>query len=311
VSVVIPLTVSNKMWMYLQTIHLSKKQHTPLFVLFPSDLHISRYTTALIGSIAAIMITVILANLVRGEEDHSVATLYGYIIQLAVGGLLIGVAFWTVRRFGIDSVHGVAWLSFVGFALMWVIADMIWNAEEILLPVDTYYPSSADLVYLMGYPFLLMFLVSYLIPFKDAISKRLITLAILFSVISVIASMYLQFVINADSLEQITPNTPTSLYDAIVVVLYPVADGIILVPTILGIGIFLRDSNRVKPMWVLIFLGTLSNFAADVVFMVIEPREEYFTGHPVDILFLVAYVLIAFGVYGYGKNNKNYFRKKP
>jgi len=230
---------------------------------------------------------------------------YGNLTYLPVGGLLLGVAFWSLRHFGIDGVHGIGWLSFTGFAIMWVSAEIIWIVSELIFQIDPY-PSAADLFYVMGYPFLLVFLVSYLVPFKEAISKKLIIIAIALSFVSLVLSI--NFQTNEIDITKVSFETIKS-FDVVFSVAYVMADGMILVPTILGIGLFLRDNNRNKPMWFLIFLGVLFSLVGDSYFMILEANEEYYTGHPGELLFYFAYVMMAFGVYGYGKNYKNYFMK--
>ena len=228
---------------------------------------------------------------------------YGNLAYLPVGGLLLIVAFWSVRHFGIDGVHGIGWLAFTGFAMMWILAEIIWMISELIFQIDPF-PSTADLFYLMGYPFLLMFLVSYLIPFKEAISKKLVMIALSLSFVSIVISTTFQL----NNLYMSETNFEIiKLFDVVFSMAYLIADGIILVPTIIGIGLFLRDSNRTKPLWILIFFGILFTFVGDSYFMILDVNDEYYTGHPGELLFYFAYVLLAFGVYGYGKNHKSYF----
>ena len=266
-----------------------------LFQLNPAfSLNVTnRYYAILILVILSIIAGTVISHLM-GE---TAVKLYGNLAYLPVSALFVGVAFWSIRHFGIDGSHGIAWLSFAGFAMMWSVAGVIWIVYDLVLGTDPF-PSPADLFYLMGYPFLFLSLVSYLIPFKEAISRSLVIIAVSLSVAYLILTALFQTVVSdgpglgLEALES---------FEALFSVAYPVADGIILIPIILGIGLFLRDDNRVKPMWALIFLGVLSSLVGDLSFMLLETTGQYYTGHPVEILFLASYVLMAFGIYGYGK----------
>ena len=242
------------------------------------------------------IVSIIVGTVISHVMGEAAIKLYGNLAYLPVSALLIGVAFWSIRYFGIDGTQGVGWLSFVGFAIMWSIAGIIWIVYDLVLNIDPF-PSPADLFYAIGYPFLLVFLISYLIPFKEAISRSLVTVAIGLSVLYLVLAVPFQITISDgfDSWIEIIQS-----FDALFAIAYPVADGIILVPIILGIGLFLRDNSKAKPMWILIFLGVLSSLVGDSYFMILDANDQYYTGHPVEILFLVSYVIISFGVYGWG-----------
>ncbi len=80
---------------------------------------------------------------------------------------------------------------------------------------------------------------------------------------------------------------------------YPVLDSISLVPVILGIAIFFRGA--VHFTWILLLLGMLCFVASDLGYLYFSLNDSYYTGHPIDIPYLWAYVLFAFGIMGYLK----------
>ena len=189
-----------------------------------------------------IILSIAAGTLISHLMGDTAVKLYGNLAYLPVSTLLLGVAFWSIRHFGIDGSHGMAWLSFTGFAIMWSVAGVIWIIYDLVLDVEPF-PSPADLFYLIGYPFLLLFLVSYLIPFKEAISRSLVIVAIGVSVLYLVLAVPLQIILSDDFGSGIEI---LESFDALFSVAYPVADGIILIPIILGIGLFLRDSNKTK-----------------------------------------------------------------
>jgi hypothetical protein len=58
-------------------------------------------------------------------------------------------------------------------------------------------------------------------------------------------------------------------------------------------------SGKVNFVWFLLLLGMLSFVIADTGFLVLSLDEEYYTGHPIDILYLWAYLFFLFGSYHY------------
>jgi len=178
----------------------------------------------------------------------------------------------------------MAWACLFGFAVMWFVAEMAWIVDELILEVDPF-PSTADIFYLIGHPFLLMFLISYLEPFKSSITKKMFTLVILFSLS--ILSLSLILTIGAEE--------GMDRLSYVIAVAYPVADALIIIPAIIGIILFFR--GEVNFMWTLVCFGILSVFIADSAFMFAQFDNSYYTGHQLEILFHWTYLLIAFGVY--------------
>ena len=50
-------------------------------------------------------------------------------------------------------------------------------------------------------------------------------------------------------------------------------------------------------MWISSLLGILFLGAADVGFMILEFEDAYHTGHPIEIIFMWAYLFFIFGAY--------------
>ena len=206
-----------------------------------------------------------------------------------------------MKRKGLRGIHGKSWVFFLIFAALWFIAEQLFTFNELYLH-ESPFPSSADVFYLVGYPFYFLFVFLYLKPFKNAISKKLIVSASLISIVVLIANLYM--IVQSDS----TDETQTAV---IVGLIYPIADAIILVPTIIGVTLFFR--GMVNFLWTLLLLGFICEVIGDTAFQYLSLSSDMYTGHPIDILFLWAYILFSFGLYDHIKvftSQKNVFDNK-
>jgi hypothetical protein len=210
------------------------------------------------------------------------------MLYIPVSGAFLVVSVLTVYRFGMSGRIGLAWVSFVGYAASWFIAEMLWIVQEMYLKIDPF-PSSADIFYVMGYPFLLMFFIAYLQPVRNAITKKMFATASSFAIGILIPSLY--FTLNADKNVDLLQGTLS--------VVYPVFDAVVIIPALLGVALFFK--GQVNFTWTLICLGTICLFVADTAFLFGENDDSYYTGNPMEILYYWNYILLAFGVYGHMK----------
>jgi hypothetical protein len=234
----------------------------------------------LIASVVAVVAFNLAANLISQEF----AVLAGNLAYVPIAGSFLVLTLLIASRFGLSGTHGLAWFSFAGFAISWFVAEMLWAHQELALQADTF-PSVADVFYVVGYPFLLMFFVSYLQPVRAGITRKIFAVACMISVGVLIPSLY--FVLaNAEN-----PGNLGTVIGAI----YPIFDSMIIIPAIIGVVLFFK--GQVNLMWALICLGTILLFVADTAFLLGQIDDSYYTGNPIEILFYLNYVLLSFGVY--------------
>ena len=233
----------------------------------------------LIASLLAITVVNLGANLVSQET----AILVGNLAYVPIISAFLILSMLIVARFGLTGNHGLAWFSFGGYAISWFVAEMIWIYQDLYLKEDPF-PSAADIFYIAGYPFLLMFFVAYLQPVRAAITRKILCIAIAISAAILIPSLYLVLGngINIGSLE------------VVLGVIYPVFDAMVIIPAIIGVVLFFK--GQVNFMWTLVCLGTICLFVADTAFLLGQNEDSYYTGNPMEILFYWNYVLLAFGV---------------
>ncbi len=218
-----------------------------------------------------------------GKEAVKVTTDFTYI---PVAGALVFLSIIISTRFRKTGNHGKAWLLFLGTAISWFIAETIWAEYELVYHLNPF-PSSADAFYIIGYPFLFLFSIYYLKPFKKLISRKMIFSTSLIAVSVLIPNLYMT----------IDNNSNESKFVIMLGAVYPVADSIILVPALIGIFLFFR--GEVNFLWTLLLIGILSEVIADTGFQYFTLNNSYYTGHPIDILFIWSYIIFSFGVYNH------------
>ncbi|MDH5664977.1 MAG: hypothetical protein OEY10_01600 [Nitrosopumilus sp.] len=60
------------------------------------------------------IIVLVLGIMLSNALSKDWAILFGNFAYFPVGGFLIFVSFWTLRHFGRDGWHGMAWIAFAG-----------------------------------------------------------------------------------------------------------------------------------------------------------------------------------------------------
>jgi len=243
----------------------------------------------LIASVIAVISFNLIANLISQEF----ASVVGNLAYIPIAGSFLILALLATFRFGLGGNHGLAWFSFAGFAVSWFIAEMLWIHQDLILKEEPY-PSPADIFYLVGYPFLLMFFISYLQPVRAGITKKVLAISSAISVGVLMPSLY--FVLG----DATDPGSLATILGTI----YPIFDSIVIIPAIIGVVLFFK--GQVNLMWTLICLGIILLFAADTAFLLGQIDDSYYTGNPFEVLFYLNYVLLSFGVY----NHLTIFRKE-
>jgi hypothetical protein len=227
-------------------------------------------------------------TLVSNFIGNDVAIFVGNLMYVPVSGALLIMSVLMISRFGMSGNIGLAWVSFGGYAISWFIAEMLWVVQEMYLKIDPF-PSSADIFYIVGYPFLLMFFIAYLQPVRLAITKKMLVTSSSLAVGTLIPSMHLA----------LEPSSSSDLLQSILSIIYPIFDAVIIIPALLGVALFFK--GQVNFTWTLICLGTISVFVADTAFLFAQNEDSYYTGNPMEIMFYWSYILLTFGVSGHMK----------
>ena len=218
----------------------------------------------------------------------SFATTTTDILFLPVSGTLFVLAIIITVRFKARGNFGSAYLFFVGFAGCWFCAELVWMSTELYNQLNFLRPVN-DYLYLSGYPFLLLFARYYVKSLEIAITQKMLSYAFLVTVVFFIPTFYTTYSFN--------PNA--SIQQIIWAGIYPLLDAILLFPTVLGMILFFK--GNVSFLWSLMFTAVLLNIIADSGFLYLDVNRSYYSGNPIDILYLWSYVLFSFGIYSHIK----------
>ncbi|MGQ0606147.1 MAG: hypothetical protein ACT4OD_04225 [Candidatus Nitrosotenuis sp.] len=245
-------------------------------------------------SLATVAIVVFASNNFGQEHAMFASDLLdiGIVIPMTAFSIVL------VVKNGAVGNHGKAWIFFMTCIVLWTIAEFIWVLDELVFKNDPF-PSPADPLWLVGYVAYLLFTWFYLYPFKSSISIKMICIAV------VTSAMILGFTV------YLTPaESSLSMIEDIIVMSYPVADAIVIAPTVIGISLFFR--GQVSFSWLMLLIGTLCISIGDIGFQVLSQNDQYYSGHPVDIPYIWGYVFFIFGAYHHirifrGRNPANRF----
>ena len=245
---------------------------------------LSKANKLLIALLVCVSLTILLSNII-GKE---VATTVTDILYVPASAALLVLSIIATAMFRLKGYHGKSYLLFTCFVSMWFAAELIFvNAE--LVHHLTSFPAYDDWVYLGGYSFLAFFMIYYLKPVKEAISKLMLTYGLLASSVFLIPTLYSIYTIN--------PNA--GLNQIMWASIYPVTDAIVLFPAVLGLALFFR--GQVSLLWSFTCIAIILNIVADSGFFFLNVDKSYYTGSPINIFYLWAYILFAFGIYSHIK----------
>lgn len=247
-----------------------------------ANLQSTRTGRFLIISLVCLGFTILVANFL----GKNIATATTDFLYLPVSGALLILSITICVRFKGKGDSGRAYLFFAGFAASWFIAELIWFISEIFNQLNPF-PYVDDFLYFLGYPFLLLFSIYYIKPVEAAISKKMLAYAFLSTAIFLVPTFYTTYSYNSNA------NWDEIIWAGI----YPLADAILLFPAVMGMILFFKGD--VSLLWSLMFFAILLNIIADSGFLFLDVNKSYYSGNPIDILYLWSYVLFSFGLYSH------------
>ncbi|WP_042687222.1 hypothetical protein [Candidatus Nitrosotenuis chungbukensis] len=236
-----------------------------------------------LASLLAIVAFAMMAANYFGEE-HAVLT--SSFLNLAITVPLVVVSVALLIKDGTKGSFGKAWVFFASFIILWFVAERIWMVDELVYRQNPF-PSAADFFWLAGYPIYFVFAFFYLRTFKSSISIRLTV-----SVICLTITMA-GFLAYYSGLQE----SDLPVFDTLLGLVYPIADTLSLAPIIIGLILFFRGD--VSFLWSCLLFGMLCFVVADYGFFFLSLDESYRTGHPIDILYLWAYLFFLSGSCNY------------
>ncbi|MFX1521303.1 MAG: hypothetical protein ACFFCD_15420 [Promethearchaeota archaeon] len=205
-------------------------------------------------------------------------------------GATISALFAGVKIFGHKTLNGKIWLLIALGNLFWTFGEFGWFYYEIILGIDTPYPSLADVFWLAGFLplYVTLFKTNQLI--KTKLSNELLIIYVIVCVICVFTILLLVLLPIA-----VYPMSEDFTFaEKSVSLLYPIMDIILFLFALL---VLLRFKGaKISWAWFILAISFLIDVFADSWFSIILWEELYYTYHPVDLLWLLSYSLVVIAV---------------
>ena len=196
--------------------------------------------------------------------------------------VMLGLGIWRIMPDRSNGTHSKAWVCFVAFAATYSVGEIFWSmcAKDISNSCAV-----AETLWNVGYLPLIAFTILYIKPFFDSISKKSVVLAIVASLC--ILSLSLYYIMQYDSI--------TDDPELLGVYMYTIFDAVLIVPIILGFGLFL--SGRANFPWMMMFLAILSMTVADFMFITAKINGSQFFDEWQNIFYVGEYAFFSLGLY--------------
>jgi hypothetical protein len=224
------------------------------------------------------------------QDDHPIienSLYYTDIFFIVVSPLAIVFSAILVFRHGTTGHHSIAWILFLAGSIVWYVADMTYyyGAEYATQNNDSYL---VDFFYYLSYFLYFGFMLFYLKPRKNIISKKLVMIGAIISISFIIPGMYF-----------ISQKADTHEGETTINLVYPFLDSMVFVPAFVALVLFFR--GEVNFLWVTVTLGIICMATADTIFLVERCLEMFSASSIANMFFAWKWVLFIFGAYSHIK----------
>ena len=233
-----------------------------------------------IGAAAVVIYALVIFVLPLSEEvrvafSNVLMRVYGFV----AAGVVIYASFVAKK---ISRRVGIAWLL-VGIATaMFATGDLIWAYIEIVQKTDTY-PSLADAAYLSFYVYFIAGI--FILPSRMLKRDERTRLVLDMGIVAVSSILLFWTFLFAPILNK-GGSDPLYMF---VTIAYPTMDMVLL----LGVLTIMLRSSRMQSSHALLALSALVLVVADIIFNLQSIDDAYVSGSPVDMLYVMQYVLVA------------------
>jgi hypothetical protein len=209
-----------------------------------------------------------------------------HLIELVTPLIPSIFAFLVAQRYWGSKVFGKAYLALGLAYLMIFIGEIIFHYYLVVLQEEPY-PSIADIFFFAFYPFAIYHLVRNSLYFKrrlDISTKIWLTMIPI-----VIVSVYSYLVFESGGLTS----------DFYIGLIFVAASSVTLSFAILGASVF--RYSILRTVWLLLVLGIMISSIADVWYYYLEIFGQYDEIHPVNTMWIVMYMIVAYALYKHRK----------
>jgi hypothetical protein len=239
----------------------------------------SRFT---FGILTAVVLAVLYA--VLQSQGFLLVELSDAVFVLVSGGTSV-LALLVVLKRGFRGKFGAVNAGLFLVVFSWFLGETVWTIYELILETPVPYPSLADVFYLAGYLPAILGVAQFLSVFKKGLSELKLILASL----SGLLIIGLTYVYLLNPLMVSETDLITKAFD----IAYPSLDAILLILAIAMILVF-EGATMANP-WVWISLGLFLTALADISFSLGTLQGWYYSGHPIELLWLWGYLSLALG----------------
>lgn len=210
-----------------------------------------------------------------------------------IAGAAVISAGFALRKYGhnLRQRFSLVWLCFTLGMALWFLGETGWAFYTLALGVEIPYPSVADFFWLSGYVPFFIALYLYVKTFGSALSRRTlgIALAIVFALVITVSATLITPVLGVEE------NFITMIVDFA----YPLLDLVLFSVAVLGLAVFIE--GNLGKSWLLITAGILVDVSADMLFSYTTAQDLYYSGHFLEILFHLGYLLTLLAFYVHTK----------
>lgn len=200
------------------------------------------------------------------------------------GLLTFFAAFLAVKFRKLKYPNAKAYAFFALGSAFWFIAEQIWQLYDHVWQGDPF-PSEADIFYVAAYPCHIAFLIIYLKPTLKSINRNVWLFAIALSFSLLVPSIIASY----DDMQG------EDAFSTSIALAYPILASMQLVPAVVGVMYLVKKSSNIS--WMLILIGFVIYHIADTFFLFAELDGTYYDGHPVDLIFVYAFIVLIFAFY--------------
>lgn len=226
---------------------------------------------------------------------YELAQSWGYLLALSTDLLFVLVsgacslfALLVVRKWRAGGQLGLVRVGLFLAVFLWFWGELAWAIYEIVFQVLIPYPSLADLFYLGGYAPAALGMLLFLRVFRQIFTGLKALIAAL-SGLLIVGSTYV-FLLNP--LIAASTDVLAKVFD----VAYPSLDAFLLILAIAMLIVF--EGGVMAKSWLWISFALLLTAMADIAFSFGTLTEWYYSGHPVELLWLWGYIRLALGFEG-------------
>jgi hypothetical protein len=224
-------------------------------------------------------------------------------VGVTSGVALLSVLLLIFKQRNLKVQFNKAFISLAVGLFLWFIAEVLWGYYQIGLKIDVPFPSSADALWLIGYPFLIVHLYYILNLLKKA-KKKIDTIKVSHIVLMSLALVAV-FGYTLGIVFGINFNNTLLLFNLgnIISIAYPVLDALLIVPA----GAILWDLRRAGPQfthWMLLSLFIVMVTVGDIGFGYSNILGEEIAEEQAwiwDVFYNAGYISIAAALFWYSR----------